>query len=327
MMFLQATEDTMNDRTLIHTVFGAGQVGRKLADTLLARGDEVRLVRRSAPGDPHPGLTWLQGDVTDPGFALDACRGADVVYNCVNPTAYHRWDELLPPLVDGIREATARAGARLVVLDNLYMYGRPDAVPFDEDTPWQPRSRKGELRARLARETLDAHARGDLEVAIGRASDYFGPDSPNTAVFLPRTIERLRAGKPAEVLGDVDQRHSYTFTPDAARGLAALGTSDPSWGRVWHLPTTWHGTTRGLMQRIANAAGVELRVRRIPRWVMQTAGVVVPLVAAVNEMVYQWEGPFVVDDSRFRAAFGVEPTPVDDAVRATLGLTQVARAA
>ena len=301
----------------IHTVFGAGQVGRRLTQRLVDLGHEVRLVRRSEPGPARPGLTWLQGDLTDPAFADRACRGADVVYNCVNPAQYHRWDELLPPLSRAVRGAATRAAARLVVLDNLYMYGQtPDGV-MREDSPQRPCSRKGELRKQLADELFEAHARGEVRVSAGRASDYFGPGGESAAVFMPRTLDRLREGKAVELLGDPDVRHSYSYIPDVARGLAVLGTDPRADGRVWHLPTTWHGTTRELLERFAVHHGQALRMRRIPNWVLSAAGLVFPLARAVAEMTYQWERDFVIDDSAFRDTFGLDPTPVEIAVEAT----------
>lgn len=302
----------------LHTIFGAGQVGTHLADELVARGARVRLVRRSAPGPDKPGVTWMQGDVTDSQFADRACDGAQVVYNCTNPAAYHRWDELLPPLANGIREAATRADARLVVLDNLYMYGHTEADgTMNERTPMRPCSRKGELRKRLAETLFQAHERGEVRVAVGRASDFFGPGGINSAVFRPRTLDQLRAGKPVEVLGDPDTRHSYNYIPDVARGLAVLGTDTAGDGKVWHLPTAFHGTTRELLQRFADHHGNSLKLRRIPTWAIRAVGVFVPLMGALAEMMYQWESDFILDDTAFREQFGLEPTALDEAVRAT----------
>src|SRR5262245_4659310 len=179
--------DAMNDSTqAIHTVFGAGQVGQKLAAELLDRGHRVRLVRRGPAGAARPGLTWISGDVTDRRVADEAAAGAAVVYNCVNPPDYARWHGVLEPLARSVRAAAARAGARLVVLDCLYMYGAPAAVPFDEDTPMNPRSKKGELRRQMVEELFEAHRRGEVEVTTGRASDYFGPETPLSMLLHPR---------------------------------------------------------------------------------------------------------------------------------------------
>ncbi|WP_242342679.1 NAD-dependent epimerase/dehydratase family protein [Anaeromyxobacter terrae] len=300
----------------LHVVFGAGQIGTRLATELLSRGLRVRMVRRGQPAHPLPGVEWRRADVADREAAAEAARGAAVVYDCANPAEYHRWDELLPPLKRGVREAAARAGARLVVLDCLYMYGSPDRTPFDEDTPMRPCSHKGELRAMLARELSEAHARGEVRATTGRASDYFGPDVP-TALLGARFAERILAGKPIEMGGDPDQPHGYSYGPDVARGLAVLGANPSADGKVWHLPLSWTGTTRGLVEAIGAALGRRGRVRPMPDWLMRAAGLLSPVLGAAAEMTYQWKVPYVIDDRRFREAFGVEPTAPEVAVAET----------
>lgn len=295
-----------------HAIIGAGQIGSLLVDELLSRGLRVRVARRGPPGRGRPGLTWMRGDITDPAFADEVCRGAAVVYNCANPP-YHRWDELLAPLGRGIREAAARAGARLVVLDNLYAVGRPPG-PIGEDTPLAPCSRKGELRAELHRERFEAHRRGDVVLAAARASDFVGARCDQAAIFSPRFFERLLAGKPVEYFGDADMPHSYNAVTDVARQLAILGTSEAAWGRLWSLPATWNGTTRGLIERFARGFGVDPRLARHKPWLISLLGLVIRPLSGVNEMIYQWEIPYVIDGSRFVATFGDDATPADQLV-------------
>lgn len=309
-----------HDTQALHTVFGAGQVGLKLAHELLDRGHRVRLIRRGAAGAPRKNLVWMSGDVTDAAFADEAAHGAAVVYNCVNPPDYARWHGVLEPLMRAVRGAAARAGARLVVLDCLYMYGAPEAVPFDEDTPMQPRSDKGKLRAMLVEELFEAHRRGEVEVTTGRASDYFGPDSPRSMLLHPRAIERLKAGKRVEVFGDPDMPHAYNYTPDVARALVELGTRPEAVGRAFHLPATWKGTSRELLARCAALVGHGAGVRVVPTWALTAMGWVWTEMGAIRKMLYQWQRPFVLDDSRFRTTFGLDPTPIDDALRATLNV-------
>jgi nucleoside-diphosphate-sugar epimerase len=302
----------------IHTIFGAGQVGVQLARILAEQGKQVRLVRRSPAGPAIDGVVWLRGDVTDESFADEACRGASVVYNCTNPPDYHRWGNVLVPLFTAVWKAAARAGARVVVLDNLYMYGRPETVPFDERTPMRPCSEKGALRKQLVDELFAAHARGEVVATSGRASDYFGPDTPKAVLFNPRFFARLNKGAAVEVMGDADQPHSYSYTPDVARGLAILGTHEAAVGRAWHLPVAAQLTSRELIERFAAAAGRPVKLRRVPRWLLEGVGMVVPLVRAVVEMLYQFEMPYVLDDADFRRTFGIGPTPLDEAIDATL---------
>ena len=309
-----------------HTIFGAGQVGTLLARHLAAQGRAVRLIRRSAPGDVIEGVTWMQGDANDAAFVDEACAGATVVYNCTNPSDYTRW-EGVAALYRSIWRGAARAEARLVQLDNLYMYGRPEALPFDERTPERPCSQKGELRKALADELLEMHRSGQLEAVIGRGSDFFGPDAPSTVVSRPEVLDAIREGGTVYVFGDPDQPHGYTFIPDAVRGLASLGTRAAAPGRVWHLPTSSTGTTRELIDRMAAAAGTRVTTRGIPSWMLKTVGVFSSMMRAFGEMAYQFEIPYVLDDGDFRRTFGVEPTPLGEAVAITLGLRGAKRAA
>lgn len=298
----------------LHVVLGAGQVGARLADLLLARGHRVRVVRQGRAGAPRPGLEWASGDITDRAFAEEATRGAAVVYDCMNPP-YHRWPELLLPIACGALHGAAKAGAKLVALDCLYMYGRPTG-PMREDTPLAPCSKKGELRVALANERLGAHRRGDVGVAIGRASDFFGADLPYS-FWSSRFFERVLAGKPGECMGDPDMLHAYTYVPDVARALVTLGEREEAIGQVWHLPTSAAESTRALAARLGKELGVRAEVARVPRLVLRAVGVFSPFMREVAEMAYQWEVPFLVDDTRFRAAFGQGPTPIEEAVAAT----------
>jgi nucleoside-diphosphate-sugar epimerase len=286
-----------------------------LAHELVSHGYRVRVVRRGAPDPTLSGVEWLRGDLTDSRFADQACRGAAAVYNCANPALYHRWDELLVPLSRTIRQAAARAGSKLVVLDNVYMYGIPDAVPFSEDMPLRPCSHKGELRKMLAEELFEAHERGELRATSGRASDFFGPGAGSMSMFGDRLAHQLASGKAVEVFGNPDLPRSYSYVPDVAHGLFVLGTRDEALGRAWHLPVAWQGTTRELLQAIASELGTSARLRVIPDALLRVAGLFQPALGAIREMTYQWKVPFVLDDRRFRTTFGVEATPAAEAVR------------
>lgn len=298
----------------LHVVLGAGQIGNRLAALLVGRGHRVRQVRQGGADSPVAGVELVRGDITDLAFAEAAARGAAVVYDCMNPP-YHRWPELLLPIARGALHGAARAGARLVALDCLYMYGRP-AGPMREDSPLAPCSKKGALRVELAELRLSADRRGDARVAIGRASDFFGPDLPYSA-WSERFFQRVLAGKPGECMGDPDMPHAYTYADDVARGLLVLGERDEALGRVWHLPTPPAESTRALARRLGRALGRDIDIARVPRLALRVAGLFSPFLREVAEMTYQWEVPFVVDDSRFREAFGVLPTAIDDAVEQT----------
>jgi len=305
----------MNDsQASLHVVLGAGQIGTRVAEILLARGHRVRLVRRGAAGPSSGRLERVSGDITDVRFADEVARGAGVVYDCMNPP-YHRWPAELLALGRGSLRAAASAGTKLVALDCLYMYGRPTG-PMHEGSPLAPVSKKGELRVELAALRLEAHARGDVPVTIGRASDFFGPDLPLSA-WGDRFYDRVLAGRAAETVGDPNMPHAYTYAPDVARSLVTLGEDARALGHVWHLPTNRAESTSALAARLGRALGVDARVRGVPRWMVRAVGLVSPFMRELAEMTYQWEVPFELDDTRFRTTFGYGATPVETQVADT----------
>jgi nucleoside-diphosphate-sugar epimerase len=300
----------------LHVILGAGQVGTVLARELVARGKRVRQIRRASPDGGSTGVEWMRGDVSDAAFVAEATRGAAAVYDCVNPN-YDQWPALLPPMRRGMLAGLAKSGSKLVQLDNLYMYGAPQG-PMTEDAPVAPVSRKGELRTRLAEETMAASRRGDLRVAVARASDFYGPEFVRASIFGFPFFERVLAGKGAYALGDPDMPHSYAYGPDVARGMIRLAEAgDDVLGQVWHLPQAPTLSTRATMALMADALSVELRVQRVPDWLLRTMGLFNSVLREVVEMTYQWKAPFVVDDSKWRARFGDEATSLEAGARAT----------
>jgi nucleoside-diphosphate-sugar epimerase len=301
----------------LHVVFGAGQVGYPLAQDLLSAGKRVRIAKRSATRVP-PGCEVVTGDAAEPAFCLSAAAGATTVYHCMNPPYDARiWADLLPRYMDNLVAASARAGARLVVLDNLYMLGRPRGRTLDEDSPMTPSSRKGEIRARVAERLFAAHRRGDVVATSGRASDFYGPGGTQTALgdfFWPRVL----AGKTAWSPFPLDATHTYHYVPDVAKALATLGCADADvYGQPWMLPCAPAGTLRDLVVRIERYLQRPIKVAQVPSSIVKAAGLFVGMMRELAEMAYQWEEPFVVDDSRFRARFHLEPVDVERAAAQT----------
>jgi nucleoside-diphosphate-sugar epimerase len=306
----------------LHVLFGAGQVGRPLAQLLLDAGKRVRVAKRSSTGVPS-GVEVIRGDAADPGFCAQAAEGAATVYHCMNPPYDARiWAELVPRYMENLITAAARTGARLVVLDNVYMLGRPGSRPLDEDTPSNPCSRKGEIRARAAERLFEAHRRGDVVATAGRASDYYGPGG--TLTHLGDQFWRpALSGKRARVLVNPDTIHTYHYIPDVAAGLLSLGCAESDvCGRPWMLPCAPAGTMGELVARFSSKLGREIKLTGVPRWIVKAMALFVPLIREVDEMLYQWDEPFVISDRRFRERFGQEPADVDEAAVATVAWAQ-----
>jgi nucleoside-diphosphate-sugar epimerase len=299
-----------------HVVFGTGQVGRLIAEQLVQQGTDVVAVNRSGRAD-IPGATVIGGDAADSAFTKRVSAGADAVYFCLNAMKYERWTEEFPPLQRGVLAGAEAAGARLVVLDNLYAYGPTHGRDLVETLAAHPTSAKAATRAAMTEELLAAHRAGRVEVAIGRASDYFGPGTTRSA--LGETVfGTALTGRWAQVMGDPDQPHSYSYTPDVAAGLITLATRPGATGSVWHLPVAQARTTRELIETVYRLAGRRPRTFAAGRTALRAIGIVQPAMREYLHTLYQFTDPWVVDDSAFRTAFGDLATPLDDALATTL---------
>jgi nucleoside-diphosphate-sugar epimerase len=301
----------------VHVIFGSGPVGIWTARALVETGHAVRAVNRTGkrPGLMPEPVEIVAADAADTSQAIEAARGAAVVYQALNPP-YDQWQALFPPLQHAVMEAARAAGARYVSIDNLYGYGAA-AGTLTETTPQAPNSKKGRLRAGMTRDVLAAHARGDLRVAVLQSSDYYGP-GVRLSQFGERTFPPLLAGKAADVAGRADVPHSYAYIEDVGRAAAVLGTRDEALGRAWLAPHAPAVTQRAMIEEACRQLGVAPRIRVISPLMMRMAGLFVPAARESVEMLYQFTEPFVVSSAAIESAFGLTPTPIAEGVRRSI---------
>ncbi len=300
------------------TVFGAtGGIGRAITLELAARGHDVTAASRSVasaslPATVRPLPTGLHNRAS----AEAAARGADVVVMAAQ-VPYSHWAREFGPLVDAAVDAAASAGARLVMVDNLYAYGSP-GTPISGSTPEAATTRKGLLRRDVGRRLLAAHAAGRTTVSIGRFPDYYGPDAANSLVNQ-LGVQRVVRGKAPQAFIAADQPHSFSYLPDAARAFAILAERPEADGRVWILPCAPALTQRELLGQLAELAGLPAKVRTITPAMLRLAGVFNTELREAREVIAQFDRPYLVDSSEFERAFGhFEVTAHRDALAATL---------
>ena len=305
--------------TARHVIFGTGAIGLATYDALRRRGETVRLVNRSGHARVPDDVEVIGGDARDSAFTRAVAHGATVLYQTLNPP-YHQWTAQWPPLQAGVLAAARTSGARLVSMENVYMYGRPNGRPLTEDRPNAAHTKKGQLRARMADELLAAHQAGRVQVAIGRASDYFGPHGGAQSNLGDRVFPAAIAGKTATVLGDPDQPHTYTYIPDIGEGLAVLGEHPDAPGQIWHLPNDPDTrTTRQLVDIVYQQAGQpRAKLRVIPALLLRLVGLANPTVRELIEMQYQFDEPFIVDSNKITANLDIRATPIEQAIADTL---------
>ncbi len=299
------------------TILGAGgAIGNELVKLLVARKQPFRLVGRNPKATP--GATEaLAADLTDQDQAIRAAAGSTVVYLVVGLKYDHKiWQEAWPRVMRNTIEACKRAGAKLVFFDNVYMYGKVNGS-MTEETPFNPCSKKGDVRAKIATTLIDEWKSGALTGMIARAADFYGPDTlngvPDVLVFQP-----FSRNKKASWLVNDSVPHSLTYTPDAALSLVQLAERATAWNQTWHVPTTPNPLTgKEFVTLAAKEFGVAPKYRVLSRPMLRVAGWFNPLVRESYEMLYQSESAYLFDSSKFAREFGFAGTPYADGIRAT----------
>ncbi|WP_159888510.1 NAD-dependent epimerase/dehydratase family protein [Paenibacillus puerhi] len=298
-----------------HVILGTGPIGRYTMEELVANGHEVMMVNRSGQAQVPDGVKVERTDLYTESDVDRVMRGAEAVYQCAQP-AYHQWTERFPLLQERIVEGAAKAGAKLIVADNLYMYGEVQGQ-IHEGLPYSATTKKGRLRAMLSDRLHEAHRAGRLRTAIVRGSDYYGPHAAGSA-FGTLFFRPLVQGKPARMFGSLDQPHTFTFIRDFGRAMATAGQREEALGEVWHVPSAEPVSVRRFAEMAYAAAGYPNRVRFMNRLTLRLGGLFLPEAREAVEMLYQLEKPFLVDSRKCTVRFGLQPTPLEEGIRQTV---------
>jgi nucleoside-diphosphate-sugar epimerase len=293
-----------------HVIVGAGAVGWATALLLAERGEQVRIVTRHGSGPDHPGIEKVAADATDATRLTEITAGAGALYNCASPL-YHQWFTDWPPLAAAFLTAAERSGAVYASMSNLYGYGPVDG-PMTPQLPVAATHPKLRLRAEMWSDMLAAQQAGRIRAVEVRASDYIEANSILSTVIGKSVL----AGKRAYAPGPLDVPHSWTSVHDCARTLVTVAADERAYGQVWFAPTSPALTIRQLATKFAQVNGApRARVTSIPYPVMWASGLFSPLIKELRTTRYQFTRPFVIDASATTEAFGLTPTPLDEALR------------
>lgn len=296
-------------------VFGTGPLGYAVAEELLIRGYSVMLVNRSGVGDIPEGASLAKADATNPERTREVCKNVKTIFHCAMPP-YTQWPELFPAITYGIMKGAISEQAKLVYGDNLYMYGQVNG-PIKEDFPYNAKGPKGKTRGQMADKLIEAHKDGKVKVAIGRASDFFGPRVINSflgeRVFLPAI-----KGQTINLLGRIDQPHTFTYIKDFAKGLVTLSENEIAFGEVWNIPSAETITTQRFLRRIFSVTETYPPVRTAPKFIVNLMALFNPIIKELREILPNYELPYVVDHSKFESTFGNHSTPHKIAINETI---------
>jgi len=162
----------------MQTILGAnGAVSNNLVKALPQYTDKIRLVSRN-PKKVHATDELHAADLLNAAQTDAAVAGSEVVYLTAGlPYDIKVWREQWPVLMRNVIDACQKHNAKLVFFSNVYPYGKVNGW-MTETTPFNPTSKKGEVRAKIEETLLDEGKRGNIQAQIVRGADFYGPKTP-----------------------------------------------------------------------------------------------------------------------------------------------------
>ena len=306
----------------MQTILGAnGTIGSVLAKELRNYTDRIRLVSRN-PRRVNDSDELFPADLLIPGMVEKAVEGSDVVYLVVGlDYKLDVWKEKWPKLMRATIDACTKHKAKLVFFDNVYMYDINSIPHMTEESPINPPSKKGAVRRQLVKMIMDDVKSGRVRALIARSADFYGPENEKSFV-TEMVYKNLKKGKTPNWFIDAGKKHSFTFTPDAAKATALLGNTDDAYNQVWHLPTDNKTLTgREFISLFAKELEAKSRVFVIPMWLLKVLGLFIPILKEMPEMMYQYDRDYFFDSSKFEKRFNFRPTTYQEGIKLTVEKT------
>jgi len=292
----------------MQTILGAnGAVSNNLVKALPQYTNRIRLVSRN-PKKVQATDELLAADLLNASQTDHAVAGSEVVYLTAGlPYDIKVWREQWPVVMKNVIDACKKHNAKLIFFSNVYPYGKVNGW-MTETTPFNPTSKKGEVRAKIEEYLLDEVKKGNIQAQIVRGADFYGPKTPLSFVNV-MLFDNYAKGKSGQWMISDKVKHSFTYTPDAGKAMALLGNTPSAYNQTWHAPTDKNVLTgKQFIELVAKEFGMSPKYMVLPKWMISMAGFFDKNIKEAVEMLYQSESDYLFDSSKFEKTFNSIPT-------------------
>lgn len=307
------------DKNTQHVVFGAtGAYGYAIVRKLVDRDVSVRAVVRNEEKAskllPNT-VEIVNADLMSKESVSNACKDASVVY-VANNYKYKDWTKYFMGSVTNILRGVGDSRPILVFPGNVYGYGEFQYSPVDELHPLGARSSKGRLRNEIESLLLEFHRKGRIDLVMPRFADFYGPNVTNDlyGAMFKNALNNRAAIWPL----NADLAHNFTYIDDAAEATMLLVWDPNSYGKVFHVSGNVT-TARKFIEGIFRDLDTHPKIRVLSRTLLRVMSPFYSNVRGLLELLYEYERPYNIDDSRFTSRYGsFRHTPYGTGIRNTL---------
>lgn len=299
-------------------VLGAsGGMGYSIVNELTNRGVEVIAFARSEQKlknlySERQEITIQTGDISNLQDIVAAAKDVDIIFQTAN-IPYPEWEDKLVPFFQNVLKAAEIQKTKLVLVENIYAYGRSTGVKVTENTLKQPHTKKGKIRLQVEQLVKQS----TVPTIIAHFPDFYGPNAENTLMHF--TLKDAVQNKKAMFVGNQTIAREFIYTPDGAKAVVNLSMHDNAYGQNYNIPGYDVITGEEIVQIIRDLFGYDKTVRTVSKNMIRFLGIFDANMREVVEMFYLNEEPVVLDGSKYETEIGPLPrTSYHEGIKQTI---------
>jgi UDP-N-acetylglucosamine/UDP-N-acetyl-alpha-D-glucosaminouronate 4-epimerase len=259
---------------------GAGFIGSNLADALLARGDDVRILDNFSTGDRGnlEGLDVeiVEGELRSYERVHNAVRKTEIVYHlgALGSVPRSIQDPLTSNAVNvegtlNVLLAARDEGVRRVVYSSsTSVYGSTRQLPTTEESATDPISPYAVTKLAAERYCISfARVYESFESVVLRYFNVFGPrQSPFSqyAAVVPRFVTAIEAGEPIEIHGDGEQSRDFTYVGNVVDATIRAAEAEGANGEIFNVAGGSPASVNRIADTIGEILGKPVERRHLP---------------------------------------------------------------
>lgn len=305
-------------------ILGAnGRLSNMTAKAFYAAGFNVIAVTRSGFAENLPaGILHRAADALDLDALIEATRGADVIFNGLNPI-YTKWREMALPMAKNVLAAAKTHNATHLFPGNVYNYGTEITVDMKPEDASSPSVGKGSIRIQMEDLFEQAAKKDNIKTVILRAGDFFGGPIRGSwfDLILATKINKGVLTYP----GPMNLPHAWAYLPDLAQAFVALANKADEFSNFERFNFAGFTVTGDeMLAYMKKATETPLKRAGFPWPVLKIGGLFNGMWREVSEMSYLWFTAHSLDGKKLNQAVGVlENTDIVDALRNSLAQLEV----
>jgi nucleoside-diphosphate-sugar epimerase len=254
---------------------GAGFIGSHIAEALLKRGEQVRVLDNFSTGfranlETLSGAEVLEGDIRSYHIVREAVDGVDFVLHQAALPSVPR--SVRDPLTTNevnvvgtlnlLRAAKDAKVKRLVYASSSSVYGKNTELPKREAAAPQPISPYAVSKLageHYCRSFTDLYG---FETVMLRYFNVFGPrQSPDSeyAAVIPRFVARMLRQQSPVIFGDGLQTRDFTFVANVVHANLLACERDRVAGQIFNIATSSPISLLKLVESIAELTGSDVK--------------------------------------------------------------------